>query len=390
MDSRAVLSFTPDEYLRGLAVYCVGGAVRDALLQQSEGDKDWVVVGATPEEMIQRGFIPVGGDFPVFLHPKSKEEYALARTERKSGKGYQGFTFYTGQDVTLEEDLKRRDFTINAMASDSNGHLYDPYGGLGDLEAKVFRHVGDAFIEDPVRILRLGRFLSRFSDFMVAPETLDLCRVMVSNREVDALVPERVWKEVSRALMGEQPARFFEFMESIGALPRVIPLLSWNAQIAIYLQRAADKGLDLSQRYALLSLDSEDIEGLAKALRVAREQADYAKQLYLLKQSIPLLIQASTSLMSLTLAQDIVSLVERLDGIRKSERLLALIQACTVLDELQGIDSTVLNACWHKLIMSIKSVPVGEIAKPYAGDVVAIKQAVYEVRVQAVLSSAQL
>src|SRR5690606_24883445 len=182
----------PDPLLEGLEVYIVGGAVRDALLGLPAGDRDWVVVGSTPEEMAARGFIPVGGDFPVFLHPRSKEEFALARTERKSGRGYKGFIFHTGKDVTLEDDLRRRDLTINAIAQRPDGSLVDPCGGLKDLQARVLRHVGEAFSEDPVRLLRLGRFAARFHQFSIAPETLALAIQLVESGEVDALVPERV------------------------------------------------------------------------------------------------------------------------------------------------------------------------------------------------------
>ena len=190
----------PDPAVQGLQAYVVGGAVRDQMLGLPAGDRDWVVVGSTPEEMSRRGFVPVGGDFPVFLHPRTKEEYALARTERKSGRGYQGFTFYTGADVTLEQDLLRRDLTVNAMALTPDGALVDPLDGASDLKARVFRHVGEAFSEDPVRILRLARFAARFGDFTVADETMALCRGMVEDGEVDALVPERVCKEVARGM----------------------------------------------------------------------------------------------------------------------------------------------------------------------------------------------
>ena len=183
-------------------VFIVGGAVRDRLLGREVHDRDWVVVGATPEQMTVQGFMPVGRDFPVFLHPKTHEEYALARTERKSGMGYRGFVVHTAPDVTLEEDLARRDLTINAIAAPtdwtSSEQLFDPYHGQRDLEQKVLRHVADAFREDPVRILRLARFAARFTDFTVAPETMALMREMVADGEVDALVPERVWQEISR------------------------------------------------------------------------------------------------------------------------------------------------------------------------------------------------
>ncbi|WP_449369853.1 multifunctional CCA addition/repair protein [Thiomonas sp.] len=206
-------------------VYVVGGAVRDALLGRDHGDRDWVVVGATPQQMIDAGFLPVGRDFPVFLHPQTHEEYALARTERKTAPGYLGFVVHAAPEVTLEEDLLRRDLTINAMAQAADGTLIDPYGGQRDLQARVLRHVSDAFVEDPVRILRLARFAARFGDFSVAPETMALMRSMVQAGEVDALVPERVWQELARGLMEPQPQRLFAVLRDCGALSRLIPEL---------------------------------------------------------------------------------------------------------------------------------------------------------------------
>lgn len=206
-----------------MKIYLVGGAVRDRLLGRSVGDRDWVVVGASPQAMLDAGFRPVGRDFPVFLHPDTGEEHALARTERKSGHGYHGFTFHTSPDVTLEDDLVRRDLTVNAMAEDADGTLIDPWGGQRDLVARVLRHVSPAFAEDPVRILRLARFAARFHDFSVAPETLALMRAMVAAGEVDHLVPERVWQELARGLMEERPSRMFEVLRDCGALARLLP-----------------------------------------------------------------------------------------------------------------------------------------------------------------------
>jgi tRNA nucleotidyltransferase (CCA-adding enzyme) len=203
-------------------IYCVGGAVRDRLLGLPVQDHDWVVVGSTPENMVSQGFQPVGKDFPVFLHPQTHEEYALARTERKTARGYQGFAVYAEPDVTLEQDLLRRDFTINAIAQDDDGNLIDPHNGVADLRAGVLRHVSAAFSEDPVRILRAARFSARFG-FVIAPETLVLMRDMVNNGEVDALVAERVWQELARGLMGKNPSRFFEVLRSCGALAKIIP-----------------------------------------------------------------------------------------------------------------------------------------------------------------------
>ncbi len=206
-----------------MRTFRVGGAVRDALLGLPVNDVDWVVVGATPEAMIAAGYLPVGRDFPVFLHPETREEYALARTERKTGRGYHGFAFYASPDVTLEEDLARRDLTINAIAQAPDGALIDPFGGQRDLRARVLRHVTDAFREDPVRILRVARLAARFHDFSVAPETMALMQAMVEHGEADHLVPERVWQELARGLMETHPSRMFEVLRGCGALARVLP-----------------------------------------------------------------------------------------------------------------------------------------------------------------------
>ena len=214
-------------------IFAVGGAIRDALLGLPVKDRDWVVVGSTPERMAAQGYLPVGKDFPVFLHPRTQQEYALARTERKTARGYKGFAVQASPEVTLEEDLARRDLSINAMAVPAEfaalegaallAHLQDPYGGLQDLQRKVFRHVTPAFREDPVRILRVARFAARFSDFSVAPETLALMQEMVVDGEVDHLVPERVWQEIERGLMSERPSRMFEVLRDCGALRVLLP-----------------------------------------------------------------------------------------------------------------------------------------------------------------------
>ncbi|MEY4420347.1 MAG: hypothetical protein RLZZ498_943 [Pseudomonadota bacterium] len=206
-----------------MKTYLVGGAVRDALMGLTGSDRDWVVVGGTPEALVAQGYQPVGRDFPVFLHPDTHEEYALARTERKTTPGYHGFVVHAAPDVTLEQDLARRDLTLNAIAQDEHGHRTDPYGGERDIQAKVLRHVTDAFREDPVRILRVARFAARFPDFTVAPETVALMREMVAAGEVDALVSERVWQELSRGLMATQPSRMLQVLRECGALKRLLP-----------------------------------------------------------------------------------------------------------------------------------------------------------------------
>jgi len=251
--------------------YLVGGAVRDALLGLPVSDRDWVVVGASPGEMLAEGFLPVGKDFPVFLHPISHEEYALARTERKTAPGYHGFSVHAAPDVTLEDDLRRRDLTINAMAQDAEGRLIDPYGGQADLQDKVLRHVSEAFAEDPVRILRLARFAARFADFTVAPETQALMRSMVESGELDALVAERVWQELARGLMEARPSRMFEILRGCGALARLLPEVDrlWGVpqppahhpeidtgvHLMLVLDVSAKLDTPLSVRYACLAHD---------------------------------------------------------------------------------------------------------------------------------------
>ncbi|WP_033535176.1 tRNA CCA-pyrophosphorylase [Bordetella trematum] len=359
------MSEPADRAVAGLQVYIVGGAVRDELLGRPAGDRDWVVVGATPQEMTRRGFIPVGGDFPVFLHPQTKEEYALARTERKSGRGYKGFTFYTGTDVTLEQDLRRRDFTINAMARSPQGELVDPLDGQGDLRARCFRHVGEAFAEDPVRILRLGRFAARFTDFAVAAETLALCRRMVDDGEVDALVPERVWKELSRGLMEAQPARMLQLWEAVGALSRVMPELEQAGQAGTDLDHAARLGLPLAGRYALLCRLSPRRDALAARLRVPAECADQARLLPLWLQAQP--VQD---------AESALAVIERCDGLRKPERFMALAQAA-------GVVTSVDAPRWRAALAAVRGVDAGAIARTCAGEPARIKVALRQARLAA-------
>ena len=256
-----------------MQIYKVGGAVRDRLLGKPVTDIDWVVVGATTEEMLAKGFRPVGADFPVFLHPKSGEEYALARTERKSGRGYGGFTFHASPEVTLEEDLIRRDLTINAMAEDDAGNVLDPYGGQRDLEARVLRHVSPAFAEDPLRVLRVARFAARYAPlgFHVADETLALMRSLSESGELSALTPERSWKEISRALMEERPDVFIQVLYDCGALQAMLPEvhalfgvpqpeahhpeIDTGAHVLSVLRQCAEHGQPLTVRWACLLHD---------------------------------------------------------------------------------------------------------------------------------------
>jgi tRNA nucleotidyltransferase (CCA-adding enzyme) len=267
-----------------MKIYCVGGAVRDELLGLPVKDRDYVVVGATPEQMVRLGYKPVGRDFPVFLHPETHEEYALARTERKTARGYHGFEFYAAPDVTLEQDLARRDLTINAIAKDACGNIIDPFGGVADLKAGILRHVSPAFAEDPVRILRVARFAARYG-FVIAPETLALMRRMVQSGEADALVPERAWQEIARGLMEPQPSRMFEALRTCGALARVAPELAalWDdepkgEQASAALDAAARANAPLAVRFAALAraLDPWAVEALARRLKVPAECRDLA------------------------------------------------------------------------------------------------------------------
>ena len=264
-----------------MQIYLVGGAVRDQLLGLSVKDRDWVVVGATPEEMTNQGFRPVGSDFPVFLHPKTQEEYALARTERKSGRGYRGFTFHTSPDVTLEEDLIRRDLTINAMAMDDQGNITDPFNGQQDIENRILRHVSDAFLEDPLRVLRVARFLARFAHlgFTIAPETLELMGKIASDGELDHLTPERVWQEFERALATSTSSAFWEALEASHALYLLKGLgrIS-NEQLRTLNSPALQSSLE---RFALAcylaELSSDELDTLSESLRIPNRFRDLAK-----------------------------------------------------------------------------------------------------------------
>ncbi len=266
-----------------MKIYAVGGAVRDDLLGLPVSDRDYVVVGATPEQMVKLGYKPVGKDFPVFLHPATHEEYALARTERKTARGYHGFEFYAAPEVTLEQDLARRDLTINAIAKDEAGNIIDPFGGVADLKARVLHHVGPAFVEDPVRILRVARFAARF-DFAIAPETMRLMREMVANGEVDALVAERVWQEFSRGLMEPRPSRMLQVLRECGALARVMPELEtiWAGADAVVVMRALDAsaqaGAVVEVRFAVLgcTLDPLAVEALCSRLKAPADCRDLA------------------------------------------------------------------------------------------------------------------
>ena len=307
-------------------VYLVGGAVRDELLGRPVSERDWVVVGASPEEMQRLGYRPVGRDFPVFLHPQTHEEYALARRERKVGPGYRGFTTQFSPDVTLEQDLQRRDLTINAIARDPQGGLIDPFGGQRDLAARSLRHVSDAFVEDPVRILRVARFAARFAElgFTVAPETLLLMRRMVDNGEVRALVPERLWRELSRALGEPTPEACLDLLQQCGALAVLMPELPWEAGTQRALRTAVQLSADASVRFAALlgSVPATGIEALCARLRVPTDFRELAVLNTAWAGGLPSAAGAS--------APALLEWLERADAYRRAarfERLLLAAQA---------------------------------------------------------------
>jgi tRNA nucleotidyltransferase (CCA-adding enzyme) len=310
-----------------MQVYLVGGAVRDELLGLPVGERDWVVVGATPEEMLAAGYTAVGRDFPVFLHPKTKEEYALARLERKSGPGYRGFVTDASAHVTLEQDLLRRDLTINAIARASDGTLIDPCDGRGDIERRLLRHVSAAFIEDPVRVLRLARFAARFAPlgFRVAPQTQALLQQMVREGEVAALVPERVWRELERALAAPAPERFFIELKDCGALGVILPELvaTWQqpATPTAVLQAAVRAGADASVRLAALlgAVAPKSIEQLCVRLRVPGP----FRELALLCARLAPRLEHADELE----AEPLLELLESADAIRRPERFEALLAA---------------------------------------------------------------
>lgn len=301
--------------------YRVGGCVRDALLSRPSKDRDWVVVGSSPEEMVQAGFQPVGKDFPVFLHPTTREEYALARTERKSAPGYHGFTFHTAPEVTLEQDLARRDLTINAMALDDDGTLIDPFQGAPDLKAGVLRHVSPAFAEDPVRLLRTARFAARFDTFQVHPDTLQLMRQLVQDGEVDALVAERVWQELSKGLMEAHPGRMLQVLQACGALHRLLPEVDAGEHLLMVLDQCAKIQAPLPVRWACLMVDSAKLaQQIADRLKVnteCRALADVvAREHGHIHQSDGFGAEAT------------LRLLERCDALRRPDRFAQVLQAC--------------------------------------------------------------
>ncbi len=397
-----------------MQVYCVGGAVRDELLGLRVQDRDFVVVGSTPAEMESAGYKPVGKDFPVFLHPNTRDEYALARTERKTAKGYKGFQVHADPDVTLEQDLARRDLSINAIAKDESGNLIDPYSGIQDLKDKVLRHVSPAFAEDPVRILRAARFAARFVDFEVAPLTMDLMREMVEKGEVDALVPERVWQEISKGLMEEKPSRMFEVLRACGALKKIMPELDalWGVpqpvnhhpevdtgvHVMMVIDYAAAKQYQLPVRFAALMHDlgkgttpidilprhigheqrSVDLlHVLSKRLRVPND----CKELAHIVAKFHGKVHQVKEMRSETLLKFLVDT----DAIRQPERFHDFLLACEC--DIRGRTGYETQAFEEAgLLMSLlkaaSEVDAGAVAKLHDAPE-KIKQAVYEARLNA-------
>ncbi|MDE2599567.1 MAG: multifunctional CCA addition/repair protein [Rhodocyclaceae bacterium] len=398
-----------------MKIYAVGGAIRDELMGLPVRDRDWVVVGATPGDMVRQGYRPVGRDFPVFLHPETHEEYALARTERKTAPGYGGFVFHTDPGVTLEEDLRRRDLTINAIARSRDGELIDPHKGRADIEARVLRHVSPAFAEDPVRILRVARFAARFGDFSVAPETLALMREMVDNGEVDALVSERVWLELAKGLLEDRPSRMLAVLHECGALARLLPevdALYGVPQRADYhpevdtgihnemvVDMAARLDASLPVRFAAMTHDlgkgvtPADIlpshrgheahsvrllEPLCARLRVPSE----CRELAVLVARYHGDIHRAAELRPETM----VKIIETADGIRRPDRFLQALLACEC--DARGRtghedDEYPQAQRFLAALTAMRAVDAGAIAKS-CDDAAQIPQRVHEARVKAV------
>ncbi|HEY8048085.1 MAG TPA: multifunctional CCA tRNA nucleotidyl transferase/2'3'-cyclic phosphodiesterase/2'nucleotidase/phosphatase [Ramlibacter sp.] len=362
-----------------MQTYIVGGAVRDALLGLPAGDRDWVVVGASPQELIASGFLPVGKDFPVFLHPQTREEYALARTERKTAAGYHGFVFHAEPSVTLVQDLARRDLTINAMAQDADGHIIDPFGGRQDLQARVLRHVTGAFREDPVRILRVARFAARFADFNVAPATMQLMREMADAGEVDALVAERVWQELARGLMERNPSRMFDVLRECGALARLLPEVEreWGPALSHIVDESARVDAPLPVRFACLTHAlAGELRALCERLRVPTECRELAEAVAREQAHIDESIDAD--------AAEVVRLLEHCDAWRKPQRFEQIILACRCIaggaDYPQG--ERLMKALRAALAVATHEIASAAQAKGFNGPKVG--ELIHDARVEAV------
>lgn len=398
-----------------METYVVGGAVRDELLGLEVKDHDHVVVGATPEQMVELGYRPVGKDFPVFLHPQTHEEYALARTERKSGKGYKGFQVFASPEVTLEEDLARRDLTINAIAKAEDGNLIDPYNGLSDINSKTLRHVSPAFVEDPVRILRVARFAARFTDFSIAPETMQLMRQMVEEGEVDALVAERVWQELAKGLMEAKPSRMFEALRECGALKKILPELDrlWGVpqpaqhhpevdtgvHVMMVIDYAASQDYSLPVRFAALTHDlgkgttpqdilpkhigHEDrsvrlLADVCKRLRVPNDCKELAHIVAKFHGKVPRTDEMRPD--------TLVRLLQDTDAFRQPERFREFLRACESDSRGRtGFESRPFPYADKllKVLEAASNVDAGAIARNFE-EPEKIKRAVYEARVEAV------
>lgn len=399
-------------------IYTVGGAVRDELLGLAVKDRDFVVVGATPEQMEKLGYKAVGKDFPVFLHPDTHEEYALARTERKTAKGYKGFQVYASPDVTLEQDLARRDLTINAIAKADDGKLIDPFNGQADIKARILRHVGVAFIEDPVRILRAARFAARFTEFTIAPETMQLMKQMVEDGEVDALVSERVWQELAKGLMEARPSRMFEVLRECGALRKILPEVDrlWGVpqpplhhpeidtgiHVMMVIDYAASQGYSLPVRFAALTHDlgkgttPKDIlprhigheersvnllKDVCQRLRVPNDckelahiVAKYHGKVHRVEEMRP---------------DTVMRLLQDTDALRQPERFKAFLLSCESDSRGRtGMETKPYPqmAYLMKALEAAMGVDAGAVARQFS-EPEKIRQAVFEARVEAVRTS---
>ncbi len=400
-----------------MRVYSVGGAVRDELLGLPVKDRDFVVVGSTPSEMEAQGYRPVGKDFPVFLHPKTHEEYALARTERKTAPGYKGFQIHASPEVTLEEDLARRDFTMNAIAKDEHGALVDPYDGVADIQAGVIRHVSPAFSEDPVRILRSARFAARFTEFTVAEETMTLMREMVAAGEVDALVAERVWQELAKGLMEDKPSRMFELLRECGALQRIMPELDrlWGVpqppqhhpeidtgvHVMMVIDYAASQGFSLPVRFAALTHDLG--KGTTPKEMLPRHIGHEERSVHLLKdltkrlrvpndcKELAQLVAKFHGKMHQALAmrpETLLNFLQELDAIRQPDRLREFLNAC----ESDSRGRTGLENCpcpeadyLLSALQAVMLVDAGAVAKQHT-ETELIKQAIFSARLDKIKS----
>lgn len=404
-----------------MQVYLVGGAVRDELLGIAVKDKDFVVVGSTPEEMIAAGFKPVGKDFPVFLHPRTHDEYALARTERKTAKGYKGFVVHASPEVTLEEDLARRDLTINAIAKDSTGKFIDPYNGLADIQSKTLRHVSVAFAEDPVRILRAARLSARFQDFSLAPETNQLMQQMVAAGEVDALVAERVWQELAKGLMEDKPSRMFDVLRACCALKKILPELDklWGVpqsaqyhpeidtgvHVMLAIDYAARQNYALAVRFATLMHDLGKgvtpaellpqhigheargihlVKDVCKRLRVPNDCKELAQIVSKFHGKLHQVLQMKPS--------TLLSFIVELDAIRQPERFKDFLRACEADSRGRtGLENHATPAAdlMQKVLAAAMNVDAGAVASAYDAPE-EIKAAVFEARLDAVKKTLSL